>query len=87
MAESCRKYTTEMKLNAVQLVQRACDVADEFGIDQNTFYAWLSDARYGKSTANEPTRKVTHEQAENSRLRDKFSRSPQKCAFYSCANR
>lgn len=38
MAAPRRKYTNEMKLNAVHLVQnegrRACDVADELGIDR-----------------------------------------------------
>ena len=58
MAAPRRKYTNEMKLNAVHLVQnegrRACDVADELGIDRNTLYAWLRDARNGKLSTDDP---------------------------------
>ena len=68
-----RKYTNEMKLNVVHLVQnegsRACDVAEELGIASNTLYAWLRDARYGRLPMDDPTREVTPEQAEISRLR------------------
>ena len=60
MAAPRRKYTNEMKLNAVHLVQnegrRACDVADELGIDRNTLYAWLRDARNGKLSTDDPVR-------------------------------
>ena len=53
MAAPRRKYTNEMKLNAVHLVQnegrRACDVADELGIDRNTLYGCAMLA-----TANSP---------------------------------
>ena len=60
MAAPRRKYTNEMKLNAVHLVQnegrRACDVADELGIDLNTLYAWLRDARNGKLSTDDPAR-------------------------------
>ena len=60
MAAPRRKYTNEMKLNAVHLVQnegrRACDVADELGIDRNTLYAWLRDARNGKLSTDDPAR-------------------------------
>ncbi len=45
MAAPRRKYTNEIKLNAIYLVQnegrRDCDVADELGIDRNTLYARL----------------------------------------------
>ena len=45
MAIPRRKYTNEMKLNAAHLVKnegrRACDVADELGIERNSLYAWL----------------------------------------------
>ena len=86
MAVPRRKYTNEMKLNAVHLVQnegrRACDVAaDELGIDRNTLYAWLRDAGNGKLTAGEPAREVTPEQAEISRLRAELARSRQECAL------
>lgn len=80
-----RKYTNEMKLNAVHLVQnegrRACDVADELGIDRNTLYAWLRDARNGKLSTDDPAREVTPEQAEISRLRAELARSRQECAL------
>ena len=60
MAAPRRKYTNEMKLNAVHLVQnegrRACDVADELGIDRNTLYAWLRDARNGKLSTDDHAR-------------------------------
>lgn len=73
-----RKYTNEMKLNAVHLVQnegrRTCDVADELGIDRNTLYAWLRDARNGKLSTDDPAREVTPEQAE-------LARSRQECAL------
>lgn len=79
------KYTNEMKLNAVHLVQnegrRACDVADELGIDRNTLYAWLRDARNGKLSTDDPAREVTPEQAEISRLRAELARSRQECAL------
>lgn len=74
-----------MKLNAVHLVQnerrRACNVADELGIDRNTLYAWLHDARDGKLTADETAREVTPEQAEISRLRVELARFRQECAL------
>lgn len=85
MAAPRRKYTNEMKLNAVHLVQnegrRACDVADELGIDRNTLYAWLRDARNGKLFTDDPAREVTPEQAEISRLRAELARSRQECAL------
>lgn len=85
MAVPRRKYTNEMKLNAVHLVQnegrRACDVADELGIDRNTLYAWLRDARNGKLITSESAREVTPEQAEISRLRAELARSRQECTL------
>lgn len=85
MAIPRRKYTNDMKLNAVHLVQyegrRACDVADELDIDCNTLYAWLRDARYGKLTSSEFAREVTPDQAEITRLRAGLARSRQECAL------
>lgn len=85
MAIPRRKYTNEMKLNAVHLVQnegrRACDVADELGIDRNTLYAWLRDARNGKLSSSESAREVTPEQAEITRLQAELARSRQECAL------
>ena len=85
MAAPRRKYTTEMKLNAVHLVQnegrRPCDVADELGIDRNTLYAWLHDARNGKLPQAGTAHEVTPEQAEISRLRAELARSRQECAL------
>ena len=85
MAAPRRKYTNEMKLNAVHLVQnegrRACDVADELGIDRNTLYAWLRDARNGKLSTDDPAREVTPEQAEIARLCAELARSRQECAL------
>ena len=85
MAIPHRKYTNEMKLNAVHLVQnegrRVCDVADELGIDRNTLYAWLRDARNGKLSSSESARAVTPEQDEITRLRAELDLSRQECAL------
>lgn len=74
-----------MKLNAVHLVQnegrRACDVADELGLDRNTLYAWLRDARNGKLAESDSSREVTPEQAEISRLHAELIRARQECAL------
>lgn len=73
MATVRRKYTHEMKLNAVHLVQIegrwACDVSDEIGIEHNTLYAWLRAARNSKLTDGEPAHDVMPEQSAISRPR------------------
>lgn len=85
MSAPRRKYTNEMKINAVHLVQnegrRACDIADELGIDRQTLYGWLHDARHGKLLDSDAARDITPEQAEISRLRAELARSRQECAL------
>lgn len=56
-------------------------MADELGIDRNTLYAWLHDARNGKLTDDTPANAVTPEQAELIRLRAELARSRQECVL------
>lgn len=56
-------------------------MADELGIDRNTLYAWLHDARNGKLTDDTPANAVTPEQAELTRLRAELARSRQECVL------
>lgn len=56
-------------------------MADELGIDRNTLYAWLHDARNGKLTDDIPANAVTPEQAELTRLRAELARSRQECVL------
>lgn len=60
---------------------RPCDVVDELGLDRNTLYARLHDARNGKLPEAGSAREVTAEQAEISRLRAELARSRRECVL------
>ena len=60
---------------------RPCDVVDELGLDRNTLYARLHDARNGKLPEAGSAREVTAEQAKISRLYAELARSRRECVL------